>query len=351
MKRTALLVGLCCVGAHLVALAQPNTLKRDYNWSYTLSATDQVEFLDKYGELIINTTTGKTLTVAVTVETWASNPSAAERLLREVTVRHTNAQGIYSFATSLPEQGTYSRSYGFKVTYRVEVPQATRLRVQEHYGRVYLADFTGPLQLRVKYGQLKADRLTGSALKELELGYSSAQVGMLENGLLDLSYTSGTCEISECKDIRLKMRYSKFNSPTAGKVVVDAAYSTLNFGTIDHLEGTTAYTGFQIRELARSLVLSSRYMSGFTLERLSPSFERVDLEGTYSSFTLGLPSGLRASFENTFSYGDLQGDTPIVYSVREREPTTKYYQGKLGGGGSLIRSNLRYGDLRLRPAN
>lgn len=335
--------------AHPGLAQRSNILQKEFNWSFDVSSGEQVDFLDKYGELIFETTSGSTLKVRAVLETWGASEAIAERMQQAVTVRQSGTEGLLTFATEIDERKLIQHQHaGFIVRYRVEIPKNVRLRVHQSYGKMELGDFSGELDAEIRYGTLRVGKLSG-CFNDLRVAYSGGRIESITTGQVALSYTSGLFEIGSVQDLRLNVRYSKLRIDQADRLEMDAAYSKLYLGNIARLMGSAAYSEFSVEAVTKELRMSVRYLDDFRLEQLAETFERVNLEASYSDFRIGLPRNLRATFDFTMKYGGITGlpESGITYSHRERQDTRYIHmRGTLNQGDSrLLFADMRYCDL------
>ncbi len=227
------------------------------------------------------------------------------------------------------------------------MPKQNPLEARNMYGDLYLADYTGNASISLSYGNMKLGKLGGENDIRLAYGTGSNSIASIKKGSLDLSYSK--LNLGETDALELKNSYSDINIEKAGVINLSSRYGSVDIKLVNSLEGSSGYSGFYIGNLVNKIDLDLEYCSGFRIDEVSPKFNSIDLDGSYSSFSLNFKDNTAFNFNVDVQYGDLRVDKEMVqFKVVEKKNTSSKYQGKFGKASSDSQVNIssRYGDIK-----
>jgi hypothetical protein len=348
-KYAALTVWLTVLTVFHVSAFDRVEVKKNISEKYQVSDSDKLHISNKYGKVHINTWDKNEITVDIEIKAWAGNESRAKENLDRIDIQYGKSANVISFETVINSGGVNIGNHnGFEINYTINMPPVNTLNVENKYGPAFLDNFRGDLQMTIKYGKLKANKLTGSK-KNLVVAYGGADIEALENGTLDISYSSG--RIGDAGDVTLNNRYGGFKIEKCDKLQVDTRYGSLNIEKeIGSLFGTFAYSGCEVALLKKTIVAEVRYAGNFNIGQASKSFEKIELKGSYSSFDVNFETGADFDFEVKTSYGGMRQSLANVDIRKQIEQgQEKYYEGSVGSkkGGAKVVIETRYGSVRL----
>ncbi len=335
-----------CLLIPTIGWAQSQVTK-NFSEKYTLGSSEMVDLSNRYGKVHVNTWDKNELTVDVLVKAWGRSESKANDQLGRIKINYGRRGNAVYFETIIDGNNiSINNSSGFEINYTVNMPRKNRLKLYNRYGPAFLDDFSGELDLSVKYGKFVGNKLTGSA-KKLEIAYGGGmELQQLENGTVDISYGSGSIE--KGGDIILDNRYSKVSFGSVGNLHSDTKYGGITVEReAESIKGTLAYSDFKVGKIQKELTMDARYAGNFRVDKIAKGFGHVELYGGYSSFTLGFETGSAFKFEVNTSYGNFKNDLASDVSRQIEQSNSKQYVGTVGKGGSgSVKVSTKYGSIR-----
>lgn len=331
------------------SLAQRAEAKKTVSEKYDVSANDKLSISNKYGKVHINTWDKNEITVDVEIKAFAGNEERAKELLDRIDIQRGKSANVIAFETVISSSsgGSWNNN-GYEVNYTISMPPSNPLNVENRYGAVFLDNFKGDLNMVVKYGKLKANRISGSN-KKFTIAYGGADIEALENGAIDISYSGGS--IGEAGNVEINNRYGNFTIDKAKKIQTETRYGSLVIKEeAESIYGSFSYSKCQVEKLKKAIVVEAKYAGSFVINQVSRGFEKVELTGSYSSFELGFEANSKFGFKCSSSYGSIKITTPNVDIYKQIEQSqSKTFEGTVGKDGTaVVKIDTRYGSIKMR---
>lgn len=310
---------------------------------------DKLDIENKYGKVHINTWDKKEITVDITIKAWGKDEEKAQAILDKIKVDYSKTGNLISFKTNVGDFNININSKnGFEINYEVNMPADNELSLKNKYGSTFIGNFRAKLDVDVKYGNLKTNRLTGVS-KDVKVAYGNLDIDEIENGEIDISYGKGS--VLKAGDISLDNRYTSFTFGSVKKIDGDTKYGSLIIDDYaERISGSVAYSKFSAKKITKSLVMEVKYTGGFSVEQIAKGFERIELDGGYSSFNLGFDPNASFNFNINTSYGGFNNHLQKVDLRKQIEQgQNNTYEGTVGGGGnSNVRLTAKYGSIKFQ---
>lgn len=302
---------------------------KSYSKSYPIDGNDRIRLSNQYGKIMVNTWDRHEIKVDVQIKAQAQSDDEAQKLLDGVQIIDSKEGDLVSFKTQIERNnsswkiwnwGGNNGKHKVEINYTVYMPAKTDLNVEDSYGSIQLPDLSGKVKISCSYGSVLAQNLSNPA-NEIEGSYGSLKAGAINGARLDYSY--GSAEIDECNSLKADLSYGSFK--------------------LGKLNG------------AASFDLS--YVGGFKIDEISNSFNKLNIDASYSSVALGVPGSNNFNFDITTSYGGFSYDDEKVAITSKtpadgshRESSTKNYKGHFGKGGSeaMINIHTSYGSVNFK---
>jgi Putative adhesin len=336
--------------------AQENASKR-ISKSYNVDGNELLKIQNKYGKVHINTNNGTTILVDIEIKATAKSQEKAQKLLDRVEIISSQAGGIISYETSLDtkkESGWWdnwgSNQNGkndFEINYTVAMPAKNPLEVKNNFGNIYLANFTGKLDLKVGYGNLKAESISGSAAKNIQIGYGNGTIVYLQTGKLVIKYSN--LDLQKAGDVFLENAYSNTEIGEVDKLELDHKYGDLNVEKASEISGTSAYANFNVDFLKTSLRMSSKYNGSFRVNAIGENFKNIEIDAKYNSCNLKFAENAGCNFEISTKYGSFKLNKDLAtFTNRDVNDYGGKYEGKYKKGGNKVMVTSQYGDISFK---
>lgn len=302
---------------------------KSYSKSYPLDGNDRIRLSNQYGKIMVNTWDRHEIKVDVQVKAQAQSDDEAQKLLDGVQIVDSKEGDLVSFKTQIERNnsswkiwnwGGNNRKHKVEINYTVFMPAKTDLNVEDSYGSIQLPDLSGKVRISCSYGSVLAQNLSNPA-NEIEGSYGSLKAGTVNGVRLDYSY--GSAEIEEVNNLKADLSYGSFK---LGKLNGNASFDL-------------------------------SYVGGFKIDEISNSFNKLNIDASYSSVALGVPANDNFNFDITTSYGGFSYDDEKVAITSKtpadgshHESSTKNYKGHFGKGGSEAQINIHtsYGSVNFK---
>ena len=315
---------------------------------YQVSSNDKLDISNKYGKVDIYTWDKNEITVEITMKAWASSTSRAQDELDRISIKYGKSGNFISFETQIEGNNvSINDSRGFEINYVINMPKSNPLKLTNKYGAAFLDNFSGDLELSVKYGKLRTSKLTGSS-KNIEIAYGGIDSEEIQKGRLKISYSDA--KIRNAGTIELDNAYGKIAFDKIGTLQSDIRYGELRVDeSAGSISGKVSYSGVRVRQLTKSFSMEVRYGGSFSLDRIAKGFEKIELEGGYTSFDLSFESGATFDFNVNTSYGGFKNGLEGAEVNKQIESNnSKEFEGYVGkkGSGSQVKVSTRYGSVK-----
>jgi len=301
---------------------------KSYSKSYPLDGNDRIRLSNQYGKIMVNTWDRHEIKVDVQIKAQAQSDDEAQKLLDGVQIIDSKEGDQVSFKTQIERNnsswkiwnwGGNNGKHKVEINYTVYMPAKSDLNVEDSYGSIQLPDLSGKVKISCSYGSVLAQNLNNPA-NEIEGSYGSLKAGTINGARLDYSY--GSAEIDE----------------------------------INNLKADLSYGSFKLGKLNGAASFDLSYVGGFKIDEISNSFNKLNIDASYSGVALGVPPNDNFNFDITTSYGGFSYDdekvaiTSKTPSDGRHESSTKNYKGHFGKGGSesMINIHTSYGSVNFK---
>jgi hypothetical protein len=199
----------------------------------------------------------------------------------------------------------WSRNVRTTIKITIKAPAWVNLDIDNAYGDLFIQEVSGLVLVDLKYGNLKAGKLSRGNEKpynEIDLAYSDGEIDEAGWVNLDLSYSDMEINVSDMLFVTSK--YAKLLGEKAGGIVTEGMYDKYIFDEVDSFVAELKYSGLKFDRLNKTLSLESAYTNA-TIGTLSNGFGAVDAELSYGNLTVGLEQGASFKFEGEAKYGNV----------------------------------------------
>lgn len=318
--------------------------------TYKVTKKHRLEITNRHGKVDIHTKSAPAGEISVKVEIRVSGRTEerAQEILNEIQIEYGQNDDEIYFETEAENIGLNRGKNRIEINYTVYMPSENQLDIENKYGNVFIDDFEGNLDVEVRYGKLRANKLTKKE-KDIILAYGGLDIEELEQGDLEVSYSGG--EIGKAGIIDLENKYGSIKFGSVKELEVETKYGGLKIeNEATRIMGEMGYSKFSVGKLLKSLEMDVRYAGGFEVQEVAPNFENIHLEGSYTTFNLEFASNANFDFHITTRYGgfrnSIEDRTKLQRDISEGQSSE--YEGKIGQGGGSVRINTRYGSVRFQ---
>ncbi|MEO6314342.1 MAG: hypothetical protein ABIU63_14025 [Chitinophagaceae bacterium] len=295
----ALLLATCST---LFAAPGPDVEKtKTYSKSYSISNNDKVNINNQFGEVKITTWNKNEVKVDVTITAKSSSDERAQAILDNITIEDSkNGDGV-SFKTTMGKQEFKgdkkgNNNQGMEINYEVSMPASSALNLQNQFGKSFVPDMSGSVEIVQKFGELVAGNLPNA--KDLHVEFGSAVVESIGNCKIVIKFS--------------KAEIKKMNGSIKS-----------NFEFCDKIK----------------LTLDNN-VTDFTMNN------------SYSKIEIAVAGSFGGDFEIHTSFGDFKNSSSLSLKEEKDDDENhgprfdKDYSGKVGNGACKVKIKSSFGTVR-----
>lgn len=323
--------------------------KRVVSFRSNTADVQKLSITNKYGRVHINTSDRNDISVEAEIIAHASTEAKAKSLLQGVDVQQYSKDKVMYLNTIITKQNTNRRNEysGMEINYTVTIPKTLSVQVNNSFGDVYLATFTGSSDVNVSYGSVKLDQLLGND-NRLKVSFGSAVADYIRQGKLDFSYS--TLRLQKAGVLDCKTDFSTLDLNDMKIINLNSRYDNIDINNIDVLRGKAAFTQISLDKLYEELDMNLQYCDNFEINEVNPKFKKIDLDSKFGSIDLDFDANVTFDLDTQFQFGDLRVDRDLVkMTVSERRLNNNTYKGVVGKGSpsGFVKIRSQYGDARI----
>lgn len=285
---------------------------KSFDKTYKVGKNDVLAIENKFGKVHVNTWNKNEIRVKVDIIGRASSESKAQEILDNINIADSKSGNRLSVKTEMGKMNNSGNSKkSFEINYTIYMPDDNEIAIKNSFGDVYLPDFKGKTDLDIRYGSLKAQRMTNAG------------------NIVKLAFSNGNCSHINKGDITI-------------------SYSDFNLGSANGVQGSSKFSEFKIGELADVLELDLKYGS-LRVDNISKGMQRIELSSGFSPVSLNFDDNTAFNFDVNVQFGDFNVNKNLVnITSLEKSHTSAEYKGKFGTAAPTGSVNIRskYGDVK-----
>lgn len=323
--------------------------------SYSVNANTALNIDNKFGKVHINTNSGNTIKVDVTMVGRAAKDARAQNILDQLQVEVVEGNEI-SFRSSIISSIHSTRRWkkndarAFEINYLISMPKNVKLKVRNKYGDVFLGDFSGELDLYVAHGNFKASKMINPQDKVIKVAFGTADIDQVERGNLTIAH--GTLKIDNGKKLKVKNSFAAMEIKTVNDLNIASKHGRIDLVQVDNLSGSSSSDKVNIGLLNNNCILNLKYAKGFSVGKVNKNFQKIDIDGRFSAMEFRFEDGASFNYEVNTQFAKLKSVLRQKMKIRKQIEKTdgSYYEGKYGNGSakSKVTIKSKYGSVRIK---
>jgi hypothetical protein len=288
------------------AMGNDGEHRRNISKSYTVSSDEKLSIENSFGDVAVSTWDKNEIQVNIEIVVNASSDEKAQQMMDEISVSDKRGGNEISFKTKIGNMGKMAngkRNKGsddhrkFYIDYKIVMPSGNPLSVENSFGKINIGNFSGPVNLVSKFGELTTGKLSNARIVHVEFG--SADIGPVVD-----------------PDVTFKFNSRSFIKNVTGNAKIHTEFCNNVEISVDN------------------------------------SIKDLNLFESYSNVRLNIPENLSASFNVHTNFGTFRNSSGINIS-EEREDDNmgpkfdKDFSGSSGSGNARIRIKSSFGKIRI----
>jgi len=336
--------------------AQKDKVEKKYHEEYSVTPNSQLYLENKYGDIDVRNWDKNQVTIDVVITVYHRDRERAEKLLSFLDVEFHQEGDKIKAVTIIDSKFNKSNwsllnneSKEFSIDYTVNMPTDMDIELKNKYGDAFLNELSGHVNIYVKYGSLKVNKLSRGNTKpynKIYVGYGKAEVTEVNWLKLDLSYSR--IEFEASKALMVMSKYSKLYLNDGRSIVAESKYDTYNVGEVNNLVFTAAYGSLKSEQVNKTLQLNMKY-TGCSVNYIPSGFEKISIENKYGGIKLGIDTNASYKIDGNAEYAKIH--IPSESRLSRIEENTKLSLNGLVGTdpntSSVVKIYTKYGSVHL----
>lgn len=345
MKNTAekkvAMIGLLAIILGAFLYAGNGEYIKEYKESYETNNNTTLLIDNKYGSVDINNWNENRVSIEVIVKVRANNKERADELFNKIDITivkdGNNISGITDFTQDFGSM-LNNRNDLFEIKYTVNMPTAIPLTLYNKYGNVFINELTSTSTIDIKYGNLKANKITHNdkqPFTQVILGYSNASIGTCTWIKFDVKYSN--VDITESKALIFLSKYSKVNIEKGTSVVTEAKYDTYRLGRISNIVANAGYSNFKAQQISNKIQMETKY-TDMDVSSVPSNFEEIKITSSYGNYKILIQSDASYKIDGYAKYAKIS--IPESSNVNRFNENNEFKVNGLVGENSATKSKV-----------
>ena len=356
--RTASLLLFMIVSNTLTAQAfeKKGTISKEFE----ITENTEIQITNKYGNIQVITWELDSVKFEVSISVKGNKAYKVDKNFSYIDVEFT-ANQYYVLANTIFENeksnfwsdvsditnSLFKSGSNAQIDISVYVPEENALKLKNKFGNIYLTNQTGPLEIDLSNGDLRANHLSGKT--DIKLGFGKATIKTLDNARLDINY--GELRVKKAGELFIESKSSEIDCEDSEALRLQSRRDKFYLGNIKKLNGEFSFSTVKIDILETEIFLKTNF-GDLLIDQFNPDFSIYNvnssntdissvlsanngykLELYYNKKTdLQLPIGLENVEESLINDDDEFYLSASSGEISSKSPTIKINQK----GGSII---------------
>lgn len=333
---------------------------------FSISKEGAVALNNKYGSVKVEGWSQQRVKLEANIVVRASGESDAQRVFDRIKIEFNESRDYVSAETQVGRQKKEWWFWGeeeadYSISYKAFVPYSCKLIVENKHGDVHIGSMAGPVDLKVRYGNLRVDQLKMDANILLEHG-----MGLVEKaGRLKASLQQARLRVEEARLVEINSRYSRIWIEQAGEVISNSRYDTYEVEKVGRFVNTGGFDNIEIElaeEVAVNSTLTELYVervnkslqlqvdsSGVKVASIGRYFNTVDISGSFTDFRLGIEEGASFRMDAVADFAGIRYPRALNITYEREAGANHEVRGHVGTSKAsrILRARVNYGALRV----
>lgn len=296
---------MMCVLSATITEANDHEKTRIEGRSMKVSSNVYLEIDNQYGNVEIESISGDSLIIDVTIRVIGDDMEDVEELMDLINVNIRETSSYVLVETLWAEDASFfkkslldlTQTFGSKdliqVDYKIQVPRNLAIEINNRFGDVYMGDHDGPVELDLSYGDFRAHKLTH--VKSMKAKYGKLKVKEMGGAArLDVKFMDSV-EIDEAEEVHIKSTSSDIEIERVGKLHLNCTHDEIRVEEAGEVTGVISLTDLEIDELTGKLDLTTKY-GELNIRNVDSDVELVNIEGAYTDFQIGFSPAFSSKY-------------------------------------------------------
>lgn len=344
-------VTICLLLFSAVLLAQKQTYKTNITKNFPVSTTTTLFIENFNGDIEFELWNQNQVEASVTFEVNTPKAEKAKQFLQAFTLNAYADSNSVKFI-SLVNRDFLDKSFkngrsDFKIHYHIKIPVYLNLNIKNKYGDIILAETSGAIYIKLKYGKCTINHITTDESKpipQIDLAYASFYVQKANWLTINADYS--VVKVNKVLGMTLQSNYSDVVVDDIYSLKITSNYDRIELKNISKFYSNLNYSHVNIGFLKLELQATAKY-SPIYIKDLYEEFTTLSCDLKYSDFTAKINAQACFNINSEVQYG--KNNLPRRSNVDNIiTPTSMKTTGTVGcikGATSQVNIVAKYGDV------
>ncbi|WP_378173733.1 hypothetical protein [Aquimarina sp. SS2-1] len=352
-----LLVPAICIGNSDPKMNGKYTKEKSLKKEFSVNSDALLKISNDYGNLDITSWNENKIVLEINIKVNGNDEDKVIEKLGDIDVIFEASSQVVSAKTVFNKEGKswwskFSDGWGgsnlkMEINYTVKVPATNNIDLNNDYGSITLDKIRGNAKINCDYGQIILGELLGND-NYISIDYTdNSTIKYMKNGKINADYSDFILEKGE--EVMLNADYTQSKIITAKELTYNCDYGSLKIENVGIFKGNGDYLDTNIGNVKNSIDINSDYGS-IDIKNLESTTKNVTIRTDYTGVDIGYNNALNFDFVIKTSYGGINLDDDISILKKNKENSSKDYQGYRGqkNSGATINISTSYGGVKLR---
>jgi hypothetical protein len=343
-------------GARVYAIE--DKISKEIHEEFQVTSATSLQIENKYGDVVIKDWDQDKLVFDIQITVEHPDDEETREMLSYINV-FINKEGDQVTAQTVIDEKIYKTGSWFNISgedkkfsidYIVSMPGHLTLDLQNKYGSIIIDELSGKVNIEVKYGDLRANKLTRGdkdPMNEMSLAYAKAKIE--ESNWIKINSKYSRVDMNKATAVVLMTKYSKIYIDKGSSLVAESKYDVYELGELDNFVVSGKYGDFEINTLSKKINLDVKY-SDVKVEFIPAGFESIKVDNGYGSIKLGIDDNASYSLMGNAKYAKIRFPESNNISIID-DNSDFSVSGTIGPGenpASKIIVETKYGNVNLK---
>lgn len=283
--------------AYAVASDKGDTkLTKNITRSFAVESGDDVEVINKYGKIIINTWDKDSAKFSVDIVATGKTDDIVEKLMDKVKIDFSYAVGFLTVETDMDKKKgalssvlnsieDYSKSFTSRnkvtIDYTIYVPDGVNLTLDNKFGNVFINDFSGKLDLTLSHGDLRTRSLEGKS--EVSLSFGNGTIKNLKDGTVKLK--GSELAVNNAQRLSVQSSSSEMTLGDIKSLKLNSRNDKIRIQEVTSVSGSGDFSDVNVDALISELDLNLDYGEIF-VDRVDANFKAIAINSKSADISL-----------------------------------------------------------------
>ncbi|MDH7446547.1 hypothetical protein [Aquimarina sp. 2201CG14-23] len=332
------------------------TKEKSLKKEYSVNSDALLKISNDYGNLDVTSWNENRVVLEINIKVNGNDEEKVLKKLENIDVVFEASSQLVSARTTFNKEGKswwskFSDSWSgnnlkMEINYTIKVPITNSIDLNNDYGSITLDKINGDAKINCDYGQIIIGDLMGNE-SYINIDYTNnSTINSMKNGKINADYSDFT--LKKGGQIQLNADYTQSKITAVKTLNYNCDYGSLKVENVGEFRGNGDYLDTNIGNVSSGVNINSDYGS-IQIKNLESTTKNVNIRTDYTGVSIGYESSLNFDFVIKTSYGSINLDDGINIMKKNKENSSKNYQGYHGqkNSGNTINISTSYGGVKL----